>query len=73
MEIKDKEIACTLEYEHIVFVTALTLLVLLIPGMQSLFRLAPMTSGQWWAVIGLLFGVLALCALCKQFTRNKDI
>ena len=56
----------------IVFVTALTLLVLLVPGMQSLFKLAPMTSGQWWTVIGLSFGVLALSELFKLFTRNKE-
>ena len=56
----------------IVFVTALTLLVLLVPGMQSLFRLAPMTSGQWWTVIGLSLGVLALSEFFKLFTRKKD-
>ena len=56
----------------IVFVTALTLLVLLVPGMQSIFRLAPMTSGQWWTVIGLSFAVLALSELFKLFTRNKE-
>ena len=56
----------------IVFVTALTLLVLLVPGMQSLFKLAPMTSGQWWTVIGLSFAVLALSELFKLFTRNKE-
>ncbi len=56
----------------IVFVAALTLLVLLVPGMQSLFRLAPMTSGQWWTVIGLSFGVLALSEFFKLFTRKKD-
>lgn len=55
----------------IVFVTALTLLVLLVPGMQSLFKLAPMTSGQWWTVIGLSFGVLALSEFFKLFTRKK--
>ena len=55
----------------IVFVTALTLLVLLVPGMQSLFKLAPMTSGQWCTVIGLSFGVLALSELFKLFTRKK--
>ena len=54
-----------------VLVTALTLLVLLLPGMQSLFKLAPMTSGQWWTVIGLSFGVLALSELFKLFTRKK--
>ena len=56
----------------IVFVTALTLLVLLVPGMQMLFKLAPMTSGQWWTVIGLSFAVLALSELFKLFTRNKE-
>ena len=56
----------------IVFVTALTLLVLLVPGMQMLFKLAPMTSEQWWTVIGLSFAVLALSELFKLFTRNKD-
>ena len=55
----------------IAFVTALTLLVLLVPGMQSLFKLAPMTSGQWWTVIGLSFGVLALSEFFKLFTRKK--
>ena len=36
-----------------------------------LFKLAPMTSGQWWTVIGLSFGVLALSELFKLFTRKK--
>ena len=56
----------------IVFVTAITLLVLLVPEMQSLFKLAPMTSGQWWTVIGLSFGVLALSELFKLFTRKRQ-
>ena len=56
----------------IVFVTAITLLVLLVPGMQSLFKLAPMTSGQWWTVIVLSFGVLALSELFKLFTRKRQ-
>ena len=55
----------------IAFVTALTLLVLLVPGMQSLLKLAPMTSGQWWTVIGLSLGVLALSEFFKLFTRKK--
>lgn len=46
-------------------------LVDLVPGMQSLFKLAPMTSEQWWTVIGLSFGVLALSELLKLFTRKK--
>ncbi len=56
----------------IVFVTALTLIVLLVPGMQMLFKLATMTSGQWWTVIGLSFGVLALSELFKLFTRKTN-
>ena len=56
----------------IVFVTILTLLVLLAPGMQALFKLAPMTCGQWWTVIGLSFAVLALSELFKLFTRDKE-
>lgn len=56
----------------IIFVTALTLIVLLVPGMQSLFKLAPMTSGQWWTVIGLSFGVLALSELFELFTRKAN-
>ena len=56
----------------IIFVITLTLLVLLLPVMQLLFKLAPMTSGQWWTVIGLSFGVLALSELFKLFTHNKD-
>ena len=40
-------------------------------GKQFLFKLAPMTSGQCWTVIGLSFGVLALSELFKLFTRKK--
>lgn len=47
-------------------------IVLLVPGMQSLFKLAPMTSGQWWTVIVLSFGVLALSELFKLFTRKRQ-
>jgi len=56
----------------ILFVTALTLIVLLVPGMQSLFKLAPMTTGQWWTVIGLSFGVLALSEVFKLFTKKHE-
>lgn len=54
----------------IVFVTALTLMVMLIPGLQSLFKLASLTSVQWWIVIGLSFAVLVLSELFKLFSRK---
>ena len=49
----------------IVFVMTVTLTVMLVPGMQSLFKLTDLTSGQWWTVIGLSFGVLVLSELFK--------
>ncbi len=52
----------------IVFVLALTLVVMLVPGLQSLFRLASLTSVQWLTVVGLSFGVLALSELFKLLT-----
>lgn len=55
----------------IVLVTGLTLLVMLIPAMQSLFKLTTLTAMQWWIVAGLSIGVLLLSEICKLFTRNK--
>ena len=55
----------------ILFVIALTLVVMLVPGMQALFKLAALTSGQWWAVIGLSFAVMILSEIYKAFTRGK--
>lgn len=49
----------------IAFVTILTLSVMLIPDMQALFKLAPLTSTQWWTAIGLSFGVLTLSEIFK--------
>ena len=54
----------------IALVTAMTLAVMLVPGIQSLFRLTALTSGQWWTVAGLSFGVLALSEVFKLFTRK---
>ena len=54
----------------IAFVIVLTLLVMLTPGMQSLFNIVTLTAGQWWTVIGLSFGVLALSELFKFLTRK---
>ena len=55
----------------IVLVTGLTLFVMLVPTMQSLFKLTALTSVQWWMVVGLSVAVLALSEFCKLFTRNK--
>lgn len=54
----------------ILFVTALTLAVMLIPSMQTLFRLAPLSSQMWLISIVLSFAGLALSELAKLFTRK---
>lgn len=56
----------------IVLVTGLTLVVMLTPAMQSLFKLTALTATQWWIVVGLSIGVLMLSEFCKIFTRNKQ-
>ena len=53
----------------IALVTGLTLSVMLIPELQTLFKLAALTSEQWWTAIGLSFGVLILSELFKLFNR----
>lgn len=53
----------------IVLVTGLTLLVMLVPAMQSLFNLTALTATQWWIVVGLSIGVLGLSEFSKIFTR----
>ena len=55
----------------IVLVIALTLLVMLMPAMQSLFKLTALTVSEWWLCIGLSVAVLILSELCKLFTRHK--
>ncbi|MBR2352707.1 MAG: cation transporting ATPase C-terminal domain-containing protein [Alistipes sp.] len=55
----------------IVLVTSLTLLVMLTPAMQSLFKLTALTATQWWIVVGLSIGVLVLSEFCKLFVRNN--
>lgn len=55
----------------IVLVTGLTLLVMLVPAMQSLFKLTALNAAQWWMVFGLSLGVLLLSEFVKLFTRNK--
>ncbi len=49
----------------ILLVVAMTLTVMLLPGMQALFRLAPLSSSQWWMTIGLSLGVLLLSEIAK--------
>lgn len=47
------------------------IVLLLVPAIQSLFKLTALTSTQWWIVAGLSMGVLVLSEFCKIFTRNK--
>ncbi|MBR2451956.1 MAG: calcium-translocating P-type ATPase, PMCA-type [Rikenellaceae bacterium] len=54
----------------IALVTGLTLMVMLIPSMQSLFHLAALTAQQWWLTVGLSFGVLLLSEFSKLFIRK---
>lgn len=52
----------------ILLVVVLTLLVMLLPAMQSLFGLTTLTAGQWWITVGLSFGALILSELSKLLT-----
>ena len=53
----------------IVLVICMTLAVMLIPSMQSLFKLAVLTTTQWWITVGFAVGVLIISELCKLLTR----
>ena len=53
----------------IVLVSGLTLTVMLVPGLCSLFRLTAITARQWWLVVGLSFGVLLLSETAKILTE----
>lgn len=55
----------------IALVIALTLLVMLVPAMQSLFKLTTLTAMQWWIVVTLSFEVLMLSEFFKLFRREK--
>ena len=55
----------------IVLVTGLTLFVMLVPTMQTLFKLTALTATQWWIVAGLSIGVLLLSEICKLFTSKE--
>lgn len=54
----------------IVLVTTLTLLVMLVPAMQALFKITALSAPQWGMVIGLSIGVLLVSELLKLFTRK---
>ena len=54
----------------IVLVTTLTLLVMLVPAMQTLFKLTTLSAPQWGMVIGLSIGVLIVSELLKLLTRR---
>lgn len=53
----------------IALVICMTLAVMLIPTMQSLFKLTVLTTSQWWMTIGFAMGVLVLSELCKPLTK----
>lgn len=53
----------------IALVSGLTLTVMLVPDLCSLFRLTAITPEQWWIVAGLSFGVLFLSELGKILTE----
>lgn len=54
----------------IALVTTLTLLVMLVPAMQTLFKLTALSAPQWGMVIGLSVGVLIVSELLKLLTRR---
>lgn len=54
----------------IALVTTLTLLVMLVPAMQTLFKLTALCAPQWGMVIGLSVGVLIVSELLKLLTRR---
>ena len=54
----------------IALVTTLTLLVMLVPAMQTLFKLTALSAPQWGMVIGLSIGVLIVSELLKLLTRR---
>ena len=54
----------------IAFVAVLTLGVMLVPALQTMFKLTDLTSTQWWICTGLSLGVLLLSEFCKLFTKK---
>ena len=56
----------------IFLVIAVTLLVMLVPSLQSLFRVTSLTTEQWWITVGLSFSVLLLSELSKLLTVKNE-
>ncbi|MBQ7856762.1 MAG: calcium-translocating P-type ATPase, PMCA-type [Alistipes sp.] len=56
----------------IFIVVGLTLMVMLVPSMQSLFHLSSLSAEQWWITIGLTLGVLLLSEFSKLFTAKEQ-
>lgn len=52
----------------IALVVALTLIVMLVPVMQGLFKITALSTSQWWMVVGLSVGVLIVSELLKLLT-----
>jgi len=52
----------------IALVVALTLIVMLVPAMQGLFKITALSTSQWWMVVGLSVGVLIVSELLKLLT-----
>lgn len=53
----------------IALVIGLTLMVMLVPSMQSLFHLTALAANEWWLAIGLSLGVLLLSELLKPLSK----
>ncbi len=51
-------------------VVGLTLVVMLVPSMQTLFHLSVLSAEQWWMTIGLTLGVLLFSELSKLVCRR---
>lgn len=54
----------------IAFVVILTMLVMLTPSMQVLFKLTALSGGQWWICVAMSLGVLLLSELTKVFKHR---
>lgn len=56
----------------LLLVIGLTLIVMLVPDVRELFRLAPLTGTQWAITVGLSFGVLLLSEFSKLFFKTSS-
>ncbi len=53
----------------VVIVAAMMLAVLEIPALHDIFRLAPLTTAQWWWIVGLSLAPLPIVELIKMVCR----